>query len=100
MHNNSNEFEFYVYDYYDRFARKLTDLLDDHESTASINAASPAFSGTDPYAELENLKTYLYDYRRMAASGVKDPALEGSIGALEDYFSELIGEPVVFDLSK
>lgn len=98
--NAAEQGYYYIYDEYDAFERKLTSLLEDEESIASINAASADFRGTDPYAELENLKLNLYKYRYMAVQGLKDPALEGSISALEDYFSELIGERVEFDLPK
>lgn len=98
--NSADQGYYYILDEYDAFERKLTSLLEDEESVASTNAASADFRGTDPYAELENLKLYLYKYRYMAVQGLKDLSLEGSISVLEDYFSDLIGERVEFNLPK
>lgn len=104
MNNVNNRYEDVLYNLdrqYHELERQVNGIMEAREFVATaINTSSRAFRGLDPYSELKELRARLDDFLLDFKYGYKDPALEGSIGTFEEYFSELIGERVEFDLPK
>lgn len=104
MDNKNNEYENArndLFKQYHAFEKHLNGLLEDKESTASINASSLRFRHCDPYEELKYLRECFEDYLSAFNSHVSMYELEctvRNIGAMEDFFASLTGEYYIFEL--
>lgn len=102
MNNVDDRYEDVLYDLdrqYRELEMQVNGIMEAKEFVAAAtNASSHTFRGLDPYSELKELRDCLDDFLLDFKYGIRNPALEGSIGAFEEYFSELICERVEFDL--
>lgn len=104
MSNVNDKYEDVLYDLdrqYSELERQVNGIMEAREFVAdAIGTSSHTFRGLDPYSELKELRACLDEFLLDFKHGHRNPALEGSISAFEDYFSELICEHVEFDLPK